>query len=94
MKKLLPLLYLLLISCNTETKIDYPITEKKVVVDSYFETNIEDPYRWLENDLSSETMEWVDSQNDVTFDHLNSIPYKNKFGSNDGDEFIAIISPE
>ena len=78
MKKLLPLLYLLLISCNTETKIDYPITEKKVVVDSYFETNIEDPYRWLENDLSSETMEWVDSQNDVTFDHLNSIPYKNK----------------
>ena len=78
MKKLLPLLYLLLISCNTETKIDYPITEKKVVVDSYFQTNIEDPYRWLENDLSSETMEWVDSQNDVTFDHLNSIPYKNK----------------
>ena len=78
MKKLLPLLYLLLISCNTETKIDYPITEKKVVVDSYFETNIEDPYRWLENDLSSETMQWVDSQNDVTFDHLNSIPYKNK----------------
>ena len=78
MKKILPLLYLLLISCNTETKIDYPITEKKVVVDSYFETNIEDPYRWLENDLSSETMQWVDSQNDVTFDHLNSIPYKNK----------------
>ena len=78
MKKLLPLLYLLLISCNTETKINYPITEKKVVVDSYFETNIEDPYRWLENDLSSETMKWVDSQNDVTFDYLNSIPYKNK----------------
>ncbi len=78
MKKILPLLYLLLISCNTETKINYPITEKKVVVDSYFETNIEDPYRWLENDLSSETMKWVDSQNDVTFDYLNSIPYKNK----------------
>ncbi len=78
MKKLLPLLYLLLISCNTATKLDYPITEKKVVVDSYFETNIEDPYRWLEDDLSSETMEWVNSQNDVTFDYLNSIPYKNK----------------
>ena len=78
MNKFLPLLYLLLISCNTATKIDYPITEKKVVVDSYFETNIEDPYRWLENDLSSETMKWVDTQNDVTFDYLNSIPYKNK----------------
>lgn len=78
MNKFLPLLYLLLISCNTVTKIDYPITEKKVVVDSYFETNIEDPYRWLENDLSSETMKWVDTQNDVTFDYLNSIPYKNK----------------
>jgi len=78
MNKFLPLLYLLLISCNTVTKIDYPITEKKVVVDSYFEINIEDPYRWLENDLSSETMKWVDTQNDVTFDYLNSIPYKNK----------------
>ena len=78
MKKFLPLLYMLLISCNTTTKIDYPITEKIVVVDSYFETNIEDPYRWLEDDLSSETMKWVNSQNDVTFDHLNSIPYKNK----------------
>ena len=78
MKKFLPLLYMLLISCNTTTKIDYPITEKRVVVDSYFETNIEDPYRWLEDDLSSETMKWVNSQNDVTFDHLNSIPYKNK----------------
>ena len=78
MNKFLPLLYLLLISCNTATKIDYPITEKKVVVDSYFEINIEDPYRWLENDLSSETMKWVDTQNDVTFDYLNSIPYKNK----------------
>ncbi len=78
MKKFLPLLYMLLISCNTTTKIDYPITEKRVVVDSYFETNIEDPYRWLEDDLSSETMKWVDSQNDVTFDYLNSIPYKNK----------------
>ena len=48
------------------------------MVDTYFGTDIEDPYRWLEDDLSSNTMNWVDSQNEVTFNYLNSIPYRDK----------------
>jgi prolyl oligopeptidase len=48
------------------------------MVDTYFGTDIEDPYRWLEDDLSSNTMNWVDSQNEVTFDYLSSIPYRDK----------------
>ncbi|NRQ42620.1 S9 family peptidase [Rheinheimera sp. YQF-2] len=63
----------------TETKngaISYPQTAKGEVVDSYFEQKIADPYRWLEDDRSSETEAWVKAQNKVTFDYLEQIPYR------------------
>ena len=79
MKNNLILLTGFFISCNTSYyEINYPITDKKIVVDNYFGTDIEDPYRWLEDDLSSDTSYWVDSQNEVTFKYLKSIPYRNK----------------
>lgn len=33
-----------------------------------------DPYRWLEDDNSQETIEWIKAQNKVTFDYLGQIP--------------------
>ncbi|WP_373952142.1 prolyl oligopeptidase family protein [Vibrio pomeroyi] len=54
----------------------YPITNKQIVSDDYFGQIIEDPYRWLEDDRSDETAEWVASQNAVTFDYLAQIPYR------------------
>jgi len=33
---------ILIISCNTSTDINYPLTEKKIMVDTYFGTDIED----------------------------------------------------
>ena len=63
----------------TETKngaISYPQTAKGDAVDSYFEQKIADPYRWLEDDRSSETEAWVKAQNKVTFDYLEHIPYR------------------
>ena len=77
-KSFFALSIILIVSCNTSTDINYPLTEKKIMVDTYFGTDIEDPYRWLEDDLSSNTMNWVDSQNEVTFNYLNSIPYRDK----------------
>ena len=68
----------LIISCNSSMNINYPLTEKKVMIDTYFGTEVEDPYSWLEDDLSLNTMNWVDRQNEVTFKHLNSIPYRDK----------------
>ena len=78
MKKHLLLIAVLFYSCDTYVDINYPVTEKKIIEDTYFGTIIEDPYRWLEDDLSNETMEWVNRQNNVTFSYLNSIPFKNK----------------
>ncbi|TRX58091.1 prolyl oligopeptidase family serine peptidase [Thalassomonas sp. M1454] len=61
--------------------INYPITRKGDVVDKYFDTEVADPYRWLEDDRSEETAAWVTAENKVTFDYLNAIPYKNKIKS-------------
>ncbi|CAH6889658.1 Prolyl endopeptidase [Vibrio chagasii] len=54
----------------------YPITNKQIVSDDYFGQIIEDPYRWLEDDRSDQTAQWVASQNAVTFDYLAQIPYR------------------
>jgi len=70
-----------LASCNDsksekEISLNYPETKKVDTVTNYFGTEVKDPYRWLEDDRSEETGEWVKAQNEVTFDYLNSIPYK------------------
>ena len=55
----------------------YPETRKDTVVDDYFGTLVADPYRWLENDTSAETAQWVKEQNEVTYDYLSHIPFRN-----------------
>ena len=62
---------------NTSAQIQYPATEKKVVVDDYFGTKVEDPYRWLEDDNAENTKAWVIEQNKVTNAYLSKIPYRN-----------------
>ncbi|MBS9863684.1 S9 family peptidase [Vibrio alginolyticus] len=54
----------------------YPKTRKDSVVETYFGHDIADPYRWLEDDRSEETAQWVSGQNSVTFDFLGQIPYR------------------
>ncbi|MDE3273548.1 prolyl oligopeptidase family serine peptidase [Pseudoalteromonas sp. G4] len=62
----------------TQTALSYPETKKGNVVDTYFGTQVADPYRWLEDDMSDETAQWVKTQNKVTFDYLSQIPYRDK----------------
>ena len=60
MKKLiLPVLFTsaIFVSCNEEikqqkTKVNYPLTTKKAVIDTLFGTEVVDNYRWLEDDRS------------------------------------------
>ena len=54
----------------------YPITTKGETVDVYFDNQVPDPYRWLEDDKSAETGAWVKAQNEVTYDYLAQIPFR------------------
>ena len=76
---LIILIFLLVaFSCNTTNSVDYYETKKIPVLDMYFANEVIDNYRWLEDDLSKETGEWVKNQNTTTFDYLNKIPFREK----------------
>ena len=50
---------ILLIPFYVEAQIKYPETKKLDIKDDYHGTLVADPYRWLEDDNSTETKEWV-----------------------------------
>lgn len=54
----------------------YPKTTKKPVTETFFGTKVTDNYRWLEDDKSEETKNWVQAENEVTFGYLSKIPYR------------------
>ncbi|MCX2718413.1 prolyl oligopeptidase family serine peptidase [Lentiprolixibacter aurantiacus] len=69
------------IACESNPKnepiaVNYPETRKGETVDTYFGTEVKDPYRWLEDDRSAETEAWVKEQNSVTFGYLDNIPFR------------------
>ena len=63
---------------NNVPKVEYPETKKCDTVDHYFGVAVPDPYRWLEDDYSEETANWVKAQNEVTNKFLAQIPYREK----------------
>ncbi len=72
---------IMLASChkkNSVPKVEYPETKKCDTVDHYFGVAVPDPYRWLEDDYSEETANWVKAQNEVTNKFLSQIPYREK----------------
>ena len=54
----------------------YPSTQKNWSGRWLLRHKVADPYRWLENDKSAETAEWVKAENTVTFDYLSKIPFR------------------
>jgi prolyl oligopeptidase len=85
--------FFLLNACNNKTKqpglteyknitVKYPQTKKDTTVkDTYFGTVVPDPYRWLENDTSTETAAWVKAENGVTQNYLSQIPFRDAIKS-------------
>ncbi|WP_242121193.1 prolyl oligopeptidase family serine peptidase [Aestuariivivens sediminicola] len=71
-----------LVSCKnplnekTANLVTYPETKTVDTVDTYFGVEVKDPYRWLEDDRSTETEAWVKSQNVVTHGYLEKIPFR------------------
>lgn len=55
---------------------NYPKAKRVDTVDNYFGTAVPDPYRWLEDDRSQETAQWVQAENNITFDYLSKIPFR------------------
>jgi prolyl oligopeptidase len=68
----------MLLSCGSKQNkpITYPQTKKVDTVDVYFGTEVPDPYRWLEDDRSAETAEWVTLENEITDAYLAEIPFR------------------
>src|SRR3546814_4198999 len=80
----------LLVACNNENPtseiinpnkdisiMPYPDTKKTETIDTYFGTQVTDPYRWLEDDMAEDTKAWVIQENEVTKNYLSQILYRN-----------------
>ncbi|MBR6757892.1 MAG: S9 family peptidase [Bacteroidaceae bacterium] len=63
-------------ACSPGGKITYPETERTNVNDTLWGEVVADPYRWLENDTSAATAQWVEAQNAVTNSYLADIPFR------------------
>lgn len=63
---------------NANAQFKYPYTYAEDVVDNYFGIEVKDPYRWLENDTSAQTAQWVKSQQEFTNDILKTMPTRDK----------------
>ena len=72
-----------LLSCEQLSMVDdnnlksiYPMTKKVNISDLYFSKEIQDPYRWLEDDLDKETKRWIEDQNLFTDKYFESLGFK------------------
>jgi prolyl oligopeptidase len=63
-------------AAQTPDGIVYPNTPTTQQTDRYFGTEVADPYRWLEDDNSAATKQWVQAENAVTNAYLQKIPYR------------------
>ncbi|MHA3046751.1 prolyl oligopeptidase family serine peptidase [Riemerella anatipestifer] len=70
-----------LASCSTQqktAKMNYPETKKINHTDTYFGTQVQDPYRWLEDDRAEDTKDWVKRQVAFTQNYLDQISFRDE----------------
>jgi prolyl oligopeptidase len=59
-------------------QLKYPEANKSDVIDVHNGIKVPDPYRWMEDDNSDMTKQWVEAENKVTFSYLATIPFRDK----------------
>lgn len=59
-------------------KVPVPETKRKVVVDTLHGMEIEDPYRWLEDQEAPATRDWISRQNQYTHSYLDRVEGREK----------------
>ena len=76
-KSVFTLICILCNGCVMKTNlINYPHTKEVKHHDIYHGVSVVDPYRWLEDDQSLETANWIESQNEETYRYLEKIPFR------------------
>ncbi|MBS1637668.1 MAG: S9 family peptidase [Bacteroidetes bacterium] len=63
---------------NLAAQIVYPKTRSMVQTDIYHGVKVEDPYRWLEEENSPNTRQWIEAENKITATYLQQIPFRSK----------------
>ena len=76
MKKIILLLLLTSSQVSMSQPYQYPAARKTNQTDSYFGTTVSDHYRWMEDDRSEETSQWVKEENKLTENYLEKIPFR------------------
>ena len=71
-------IFIIILHQNVPPELKYPVTATGDVVDTYFDTTISDPFRWLEDDHAEATKAWVTKQNAFTSSYMRKIPYRQK----------------
>lgn len=63
---------------QNKSEYQYPNTRMGTDSDVYFDLKVKDPYRWLEDDRSTETAAWVKAQNETTAKYLSRVSFKDE----------------
>lgn len=80
--------FALLIGCTTKSitennsasrsKINYPVARMSDTVDDFHGTPVPDPYDWMGDPKDAEVIAWVDAENSITREFIDSNPAKLK----------------
>jgi|WetSurMetagenome_2_1015567.scaffolds.fasta_scaffold32308_1 prolyl oligopeptidase len=60
------------------SQLQYPPTKKVPHTDNYFGVEVKDDYQWMEDQQNPDLKDFVKEQNNLTFDYLSKIPFREK----------------
>ena len=58
--------------------MNIPFTRRDDITEDYHGITIADPYRWLEDPVSEETLAWVEVQNALMAQYIEALPIRKK----------------